>query len=172
LRVGIIGTGAIAAKHAAAYRNIGFQITACTNQTAAKGMALPRRMERSLSGVLKSLPSSTRGLCRPLHVSELSASRGWTLRRSWEARARAEATCRGPDHGGSYDRCRRICRDSIGVVSQHRKAISVPPSIHLPAASPCVVFTVESGIAASIMQPCANTQPARARTTQPLRFFT
>jgi len=39
LRVGIIGTGAIAAKHAAAYRNIGFQITACTNQTAAKGMA-------------------------------------------------------------------------------------------------------------------------------------
>jgi predicted dehydrogenase len=39
LRVGIIGTGSIAAKHAAAYRNIGFQITACTNQTAAKGMA-------------------------------------------------------------------------------------------------------------------------------------
>jgi predicted dehydrogenase len=39
LRVGIIGTGAIAAKHAAAYRNIGFQITTCTNQTAAKGIA-------------------------------------------------------------------------------------------------------------------------------------
>src|ERR1700758_188302 len=39
LRVGIVGTGAIAAKHAAAYRNIGFQITACTNHTAAKGMA-------------------------------------------------------------------------------------------------------------------------------------
>jgi Oxidoreductase family, NAD-binding Rossmann fold len=39
LRVGIIGTGAIAAKHAAAYRNIGFQIAACTNQTASKGMA-------------------------------------------------------------------------------------------------------------------------------------
>ena len=38
LRVGIIGTGAIAAKHAAAYRNISFQITACTNHTAAKGM--------------------------------------------------------------------------------------------------------------------------------------
>jgi predicted dehydrogenase len=39
LRVGIIGTGAIAAKHAAAYRNIGFQIRACTNYTTAKGVA-------------------------------------------------------------------------------------------------------------------------------------
>jgi UDP-N-acetyl-2-amino-2-deoxyglucuronate dehydrogenase len=39
LRVGIIGTGAIAAKHATAYRNIGFEIVACTNHTAAKGIA-------------------------------------------------------------------------------------------------------------------------------------
>jgi hypothetical protein len=31
LRVGIIGTGAIASKHALAYRNIGFEIAACTN---------------------------------------------------------------------------------------------------------------------------------------------
>ncbi len=37
MRVGIVGTGAISAKHAAAYRNIGFDIVACTNQTPAKG---------------------------------------------------------------------------------------------------------------------------------------
>lgn len=37
MRVGIIGTGAIAAKHALAYKNIGFEIVACTNSTAAKG---------------------------------------------------------------------------------------------------------------------------------------
>ena len=37
LRVGIIGTGAIAAKHALAYRNIGFELVACTNTTPAKG---------------------------------------------------------------------------------------------------------------------------------------
>jgi len=37
VRVGIVGTGAISAKHAAAYRNIGFEIVACTNHTAAKG---------------------------------------------------------------------------------------------------------------------------------------
>jgi UDP-N-acetyl-2-amino-2-deoxyglucuronate dehydrogenase len=38
LRVGIVGTGAIAAKHAQAYQNIGFEIVACTNATAQKGI--------------------------------------------------------------------------------------------------------------------------------------
>src|SRR5579862_6620338 len=37
MKVGIIGTGAIAWKHAQAYKNIGYQITACTNGTAEKG---------------------------------------------------------------------------------------------------------------------------------------
>lgn len=37
MRVGIVGTGAISAKHALAYRNIGYQIVACTNNTASKG---------------------------------------------------------------------------------------------------------------------------------------
>jgi len=39
LRVGIIGTGAISSKHALAYRNSGFEIVACTNNTASKGQA-------------------------------------------------------------------------------------------------------------------------------------
>jgi UDP-N-acetyl-2-amino-2-deoxyglucuronate dehydrogenase len=37
MRVGIIGTGAIAWKHAQAYKNIGYAIAACTNGTAATG---------------------------------------------------------------------------------------------------------------------------------------
>ena len=37
MRVGIIGTGAIAEKHAQAYQKIGYEITVCTNQTPAKG---------------------------------------------------------------------------------------------------------------------------------------
>ncbi len=37
MRVGIIGTGAIAQKHAQAYQNIGFELTVCTNTTASKG---------------------------------------------------------------------------------------------------------------------------------------
>jgi UDP-N-acetyl-2-amino-2-deoxyglucuronate dehydrogenase len=38
MRVGIIGTGAIAWKHAVAYSNIGYEVVACTNRTAAKGV--------------------------------------------------------------------------------------------------------------------------------------
>ena len=37
MRVGIIGTGAIAGKHAQAYKNIGYQLTACTDRTAERG---------------------------------------------------------------------------------------------------------------------------------------
>ena len=37
MRVGIIGTGAIAGKHAQAYKNIGYQLIACTDRTEAKG---------------------------------------------------------------------------------------------------------------------------------------
>jgi predicted dehydrogenase len=37
MRVGIIGTGAIAHKHAQAYRNIGYQVTVCTDRAEASG---------------------------------------------------------------------------------------------------------------------------------------
>ncbi len=37
MRVGIIGTGAIAHKHALAYRNIGFPVVACHNATPSRG---------------------------------------------------------------------------------------------------------------------------------------
>ncbi len=37
MRVGIVGTGAIAGKHAQAYRAIGYRITACTNRSTEKG---------------------------------------------------------------------------------------------------------------------------------------
>jgi len=37
MRVGIIGTGAISRKHAQAYKNIGYEIIACTNHNAVNG---------------------------------------------------------------------------------------------------------------------------------------
>ncbi len=37
MNVGIIGTGAIARKHAQAYSNIGYRVVACTNVTAERG---------------------------------------------------------------------------------------------------------------------------------------
>lgn len=39
MRVGIVGTGAMSHKHAQAYRNIGYQITVCTNTNPVKGRA-------------------------------------------------------------------------------------------------------------------------------------
>ena len=44
MKVGIIGTGAIAWKHAQAYRNIGYQITVCTDRTAEKGRKFAEAM--------------------------------------------------------------------------------------------------------------------------------
>jgi UDP-N-acetyl-2-amino-2-deoxyglucuronate dehydrogenase len=37
MRIGLIGTGAIAHKHAQAYQNIGFEITVCANRTEESG---------------------------------------------------------------------------------------------------------------------------------------
>jgi UDP-N-acetyl-2-amino-2-deoxyglucuronate dehydrogenase len=37
MRVGIVGTGAVAWKHAEAYKNIGYQVRVCTNTTAERG---------------------------------------------------------------------------------------------------------------------------------------
>jgi predicted dehydrogenase len=39
MKVGIIGTGAIAHKHAQAYRNIGYEVTVCTDVSHANGRA-------------------------------------------------------------------------------------------------------------------------------------
>ena len=37
MRIGLVGTGAIAWKHAQAYRNIGFPLVACTNRGVESG---------------------------------------------------------------------------------------------------------------------------------------
>ena len=59
MRIGIIGTGAIARKNAQAYKNIGFQVTACTNTTESRGrtFALSDKTRQVL-----------RGLARPVDV--------------------------------------------------------------------------------------------------------
>jgi predicted dehydrogenase len=43
MQVGILGTGAIANKHAQAYRNIGFTVGACSNQTESRGREFAQR---------------------------------------------------------------------------------------------------------------------------------
>jgi UDP-N-acetyl-2-amino-2-deoxyglucuronate dehydrogenase len=48
VRVGIIGTGAIANLHARAYQNIGFRITVCANNTPEKGRQFAERFGTQL----------------------------------------------------------------------------------------------------------------------------
>jgi UDP-N-acetyl-2-amino-2-deoxyglucuronate dehydrogenase len=43
MRVGIIGTGAVSHKHAQAYKNIGYELTACTDTNPANGRAFADR---------------------------------------------------------------------------------------------------------------------------------
>lgn len=43
MKVGILGTGAIANKHAQAYRNIGFEVVACSNKTETRGREFAER---------------------------------------------------------------------------------------------------------------------------------
>jgi predicted dehydrogenase len=43
MRVAILGTGAIANKHAQAYKNIGFELVACSNKTESRGKDFARR---------------------------------------------------------------------------------------------------------------------------------
>jgi UDP-N-acetyl-2-amino-2-deoxyglucuronate dehydrogenase len=56
MKIGIIGTGAIANMHARAYRNIGFEIAACSNKTEARGRDFAQRWNTEF------IPS-TRDLC-------------------------------------------------------------------------------------------------------------
>ena len=43
MKVGLLGTGAIANKHAQAYKNIGFHLVACSNKSAARGREFAAR---------------------------------------------------------------------------------------------------------------------------------
>jgi UDP-N-acetyl-2-amino-2-deoxyglucuronate dehydrogenase len=57
MRVGLIGTGAIANMHARAYRNIGFELAACSNKTLARGRDFAQRWNAEFV-------ASTADLCR------------------------------------------------------------------------------------------------------------
>jgi UDP-N-acetyl-2-amino-2-deoxyglucuronate dehydrogenase len=57
MKVGILGTGAIAHKHAQAYRNIGFELVACSNKTESRGREFAARWNAEFV-------SDYRDLCR------------------------------------------------------------------------------------------------------------
>jgi UDP-N-acetyl-2-amino-2-deoxyglucuronate dehydrogenase len=55
MRVGLLGTGAIANKHAQAYRNIGFELVACSNQTESRGRDFASRWGAEFVGDYRDL---------------------------------------------------------------------------------------------------------------------
>ncbi len=61
MNVGIIGTGAIAGKHARAYKNIGYRVVACTNTTPERG----RKFAESTGATCF---STAEEVCRPPEV--------------------------------------------------------------------------------------------------------
>ena len=92
MRVGMIGTGAIAGKHAQAYKNIGYRVTVCTDLNAERG-----RKFAKIYGA--EFVSSAELLCGHPEVDfvdvctlpKLSASSGRVMREQWQACAGAEA---------------------------------------------------------------------------------
>jgi UDP-N-acetyl-2-amino-2-deoxyglucuronate dehydrogenase len=57
VKIGILGTGAIANKHAQAYENIGFEVVACSNKTESRGREFATRWNTEFI-------ADYRGLCR------------------------------------------------------------------------------------------------------------
>jgi UDP-N-acetyl-2-amino-2-deoxyglucuronate dehydrogenase len=55
MKVGLIGTGAIANMHARAYHNIGFELVACYNKTEARGREFAQKWNAQLMGSVEDL---------------------------------------------------------------------------------------------------------------------
>ncbi|MBV9265746.1 MAG: Gfo/Idh/MocA family oxidoreductase [Acidobacteriaceae bacterium] len=55
MRVGLLGTGAIANKHAQAYRNLGFELAACSNKSEARGREFAARWNCEFVGDYEAL---------------------------------------------------------------------------------------------------------------------
>ena len=121
MRVGIMGTGAIAAKHAQAYRNIGYQVTACTNASPERG----RKFAEAWGAAFVATPEE---LARRADVDYLDVCTfpGYRL-------AAVELGARHGKHVlvqkpmavdlGTAARMIAVARDAgiqLGVVSQHR----------------------------------------------------
>ena len=121
MRVGIIGTGAIAWKHAEAYKNIGYQVAACTDRTLERG----HKFAESTGAVYFSNPEE---LCAQAQVDFLDVCTfpGYRL-------AAVELGARHGKHVlvqkpmavdlETAARMIKVARDAgvqLGVVSQHR----------------------------------------------------
>ena len=121
MRVGILGTGAVARKHAMAYRNIGFEIVACANRDAGKGNAFAREVGAEFVASVEELCRHPRvdfvDVCTlpdyRLAVVELCAQSGKHVLVEKPMATRMEIAL-------EMARVAREAGIQLGVVSQHR----------------------------------------------------
>ncbi len=89
MNVGIIGTGAIAWKHAQAYKNIGYQVAACTNATPERGTQVcARHSAPSLCPRLRNCAASA-----DVDFVDVCTFPGYRLRRGGAGGEESESTC-------------------------------------------------------------------------------
>ena len=113
MRVGMIGTGAISHKHAQAYRNIGYEVTACTDVNEANGRAFAEKWGGEFVG-------SYEEVCRHPRVDYVDVCTFPDFRlqpieicaADREARAGAEADLDQSRDGAAHDRDRGARRAS------------------------------------------------------------
>ncbi|MGO9088707.1 MAG: Gfo/Idh/MocA family protein [Terriglobales bacterium] len=121
MRVGILGTGAIAQKHALAYRNIGYGVVACSNRDVAKGQRFAQEHKAEFVPTVEALCKHPDldyiDVCAlpeyRLPVVELCAASGKHVLVEKPMATRAEIAC-------EMIRIAHEARIQLGVVSQHR----------------------------------------------------
>ncbi|HEY1986922.1 MAG TPA: Gfo/Idh/MocA family oxidoreductase [Terracidiphilus sp.] len=121
MNVGILGTGAIAQKHAQAYKNIGYRVTACTNATAERG----RKFAEKIGAEFVSTPEQ---LCsRPeIDFIDVCTFPGYRLQAvELCALNQKHVLVQKPmavdlETAGRMIEVARVARIQLGVVSQHR----------------------------------------------------
>jgi UDP-N-acetyl-2-amino-2-deoxyglucuronate dehydrogenase len=121
MKVGIIGTGAIASKHAQAYKNIGYRVAACTNTTPERGQKFAAATDAEF------IPSAEQLCARPeIDFIDVCTLPGYRLRAVELAAENGKHILVQKPMAVDLETATRmiaIARDAaiqLGVISQHR----------------------------------------------------
>ncbi len=121
MRVGFIGAGGIAGKHAQAYKNIGYQIAAVTDRTEERGRKFADAWGAEFVATPEQLsPARGRGLARCVHVSRLPFGGRETGRENGKHVLVEKPMAVDLETAAQMIEVARAAGIQLGVVSQHR----------------------------------------------------